>query len=331
MLKTLTRLALAAAVAATAGHATAQGRITIGTNPQGSLYYTIGGGMAAALQEALQRQVTVQPFTGSSVYIPLIAAGEVTVGLNSSIDVGAWYRGDYDAEPITSLRALARLWPLRQAFAVRADSGVTEVADLEGMRVVTDYSSLAAIGAVNVATLRAGGLSEDDVEGVSVSGLQTGIDGLIEGDLDATGVAVGIPLTQQAHAAIPGGIRYASITGENATDEFIGNVFPGVYLMTVEPSERMPEITEPVVVTAYDVYLTTSADLPAEEARAIVEALHGVLPQLKEDYPALGAASQEMLAAPSNTVPYHPAAKAFYEEQGIWSEENEARDASLTQ
>ena len=56
MFKTLRALALAsAATAVMAAGATAQSRITIGTNPQGSLYYTVGGGIAAALQEALGR------------------------------------------------------------------------------------------------------------------------------------------------------------------------------------------------------------------------------------------------------------------------------------
>ncbi len=58
---------LSASAIAIATPALAQGRITIGTNPQGTLYYTIGGGIAAALQNALGRAVTVQPHTGSSV------------------------------------------------------------------------------------------------------------------------------------------------------------------------------------------------------------------------------------------------------------------------
>ena len=78
--------------------ANAQGRITLGTNPQGSIYYTVGGGMAAALQEALERQVTVQPYTGSSVYLPLVADGELTLGINSSLDTGGVYRGDYGSQ-----------------------------------------------------------------------------------------------------------------------------------------------------------------------------------------------------------------------------------------
>lgn len=325
-------LVAACAVAATIGVAApaqAQGRITLGTNPQGTLYYTIGGGIAASLQESLERQVTVQPFTGSSVYIPLINAGEVTLGLNSSIDAGAWYRGEYGNDPYQDIRVLARLWPLRQALVVRADSGMTEVADLAGKKVITELSAQAATGRVNTAILQAGGLSVDQVEGVTVAGLSQGMEALTEGAVDATGVAVGIPLTQQAHATIPGGIRYLSITGERATSEAINNLFNGVYLMEVAPNPRMPEITEPVTVSAYDVYLTTSADLSDEDATAILTALYDGLPGLKADYPPLAAASQERMAAPTNTVPYHPAAIAFFTEKGIWSEENVARDAAL--
>ncbi len=307
----------------------AQGRITIGTNPQGTLYYTIGGGMAAALQETLGRRVTVQPFTGSSVYIPLIDSAEVTLGLNSSIDVGAWYRGEYGNDPYTGMRVLARLWPLRQALTVRADSGMTEVSDLEGKRVVTEFSAMAATGRVNTAILQAGGLAPDAVESVTVAGLSQGIDALVEGSVDATGVAVGIPLTQQAHATIPGGIRYLSITGEDATDEKMNDIFNGVYLLEVAPNPRMPEITETVRVSAYDVYLTTSDKLSDEDATAILTALYEALPGLKEDYPPLAAAARERLSAPTNTVPYHPAAVAFFKEKGLWSGENEARDAGL--
>lgn len=330
MIARLLAVGLAASMAVgIASDAAAQGRITIGTNPQGTLYYAVGTGIAAALQDRLGRQATVQPFTGSSVYIPLIAEDEVTLGLNSSIDVGAWYRGEYDNPPYTQMRVLARLWPLRQAFAVRADSGMTDVSDLVGRRVVTHVAGQAATGRVNVAMLEAGGVSLDQVEEVTISGMPTGIEGLTEGTLDATGIAVGIPLTQQAHASIPGGIRYLSITGDSATDAAIGAIFNGVYLLEVQPSPRLPEVTDPVTVAAYDVFLTASANLPDAEVRAIVEALHEALPQLLQDYPAMAGANPARMADPSNTVPYHPAAVEFYQSIGLWTDENAARDAGL--
>ncbi len=334
MFKSLIRVAAAAATVATfslAGSAQAQGRITIGTNPQGTLYYTIGSGIAAALQESMQRQVTVQPFTGSSAYIPLISAGEVTVGLNSAIDVGGWYTGDTSGEALKDLRVLARLWPLRQAYITRANDGLTEIKDLEGKRVVADMTSLVAVSAVNKATLQAGGLSLDSMDLVEVSGLQAGIDALVEGSVDATAAAIGIPLTQQANATIPGGIRYLSMTGENATEDFFNETLPGVYPLEVGPTPAMPEITEPVIVSAYDIFLTVSNEMSDEEATAILTALYDAFPQLREDYPPLRGGAQDKLASPTNTVPFHPASIAFFQDKGLWTADNDAREATFAE
>lgn len=323
-------IAAAAVVAGLgAGAASAQGRITVGTNPQGSLYYTVGGGMAAALQEALQRQVTVQPYAGSTAYLPLIAAGEVTVGLNSSIDTGNVANGEFGSDAQPDLRMLARLWGLRVGIVTRANDDIVDVTDLAGKRVVTDFAALRSVGLVNQAIIQAGGLSLDDVEPVTVAGLAQGMEGLTEGNLDGTGIAIGIPLTQQANASIPGGIRYVTITGENATDEYINSLVPGTYLVTVEPSDRLPEVTEPVVTAGYDVFLTTSASLPDGEAKAILGALYEAFPQLEEDYPAIRSGDRDDFARPSNTVPYHPAAIEFFKEKGLWTDANDAREASV--
>ncbi|WP_172298483.1 TAXI family TRAP transporter solute-binding subunit [Pseudoruegeria sp. HB172150] len=328
----LAALAAAALLSVTAATgASAQGRVTIATNPQGSLYYSVGGGMAAALQEALQRQVTVQPYAGSTVYLPLVAAGEATVGINSSLDTGAIYRGDYGTDPQTDLRMLARLWPLRVSMVTRANDDLHEVSDLAGKRVVTDFSALKSVGLVNQAILKAGGIELDQVDNVTVSGLGPGMEGLTEGNLDATGIAIGIPLTQQAHATIPGGIRYLSITGDSATTEYIDGVYPGTYLVTVNPAPNLPEVTEPFTTVAYDVFLTTSAKLSDEEATSILEALYEAFPALQEDYPPIRGGDREAFANPSNTVPFHPAAVAFYKDKGMWSEDNDMHDASLSE
>jgi hypothetical protein len=47
-------LALSVIVCLGANTALAADRYTIGTNPQGTIYYTIGGAMAAALQDKLE-------------------------------------------------------------------------------------------------------------------------------------------------------------------------------------------------------------------------------------------------------------------------------------
>jgi len=101
-------------------------RVTIGTNPAGSIYFTLGGGLAKVLTEKMGVQAIVQPFAGSSVYLPLVDNGEVTAGLSSTLDSGAAYRGDleYKGRATKKLRSLWR-WhhgrrPSRRSDASRS-------------------------------------------------------------------------------------------------------------------------------------------------------------------------------------------------------------------
>lgn len=323
-----TGVVLAGMMSLAASTTLAADRFTLGTNPQGTVYYTIGGGIAAALQDKLGKQVTVQPYSGSSVYLPLISAGEVSMGLNSSLDLGEARAGEF-GQPMTNLRVLARIWPLTVALVARNDLGVTKVSELGGKRVVTDLKALKAMSSLSKTILQLSGLKVEDVNAVSVAGLGPGMEQLTENGLDATLIAVGIPLTQQAHASIPGGIRYLSIDGEGATTEKADEMFQGTYLTEIKPNPRLPEVTEPVTVAAFDVFLTVSADMSDEDATAILTALYDGLPQLKKDYPPLGGAAQEKLSAPSNTVPYHPAAIEFFKSKNLWSDENASRDQAM--
>src|SRR5690554_5629480 len=105
-------------------------RITIGTNPAGSIYYSLGGGLAKVLTEKMGVQAIVQPMAGSSVALPLVNNGELTTSLASTLDSGAAYRGenDYQGKAMKNLRSLVRIFSLPYTFTVRADSGIKTIA-----------------------------------------------------------------------------------------------------------------------------------------------------------------------------------------------------------
>lgn len=317
-----------ALVAAAAGPAAAQGRMIFATQDPGTLYHTLGSGLAALLSEKLGRQVTVQPYGGSSIYLPLLDSGEATLGFSSALDAGAAWRGE-DREPLRNLRAVARILGLRTALMVRADSGIRHVSDLAGKRVTVDLKGQRAMGQVIRAILATGGLDENKVEAVTVGNVKLGTQALIEGNVDAAFVAVGIPLVKQAHAAIPGGVRYADMSGERATAEFLSQFADGLYPAVVEPAPNLPEVTEPVTVAAFDVFLLTGAGTPDGDVRAVLGVLWDEFERLQQDYPQLRASSRDRFAAPTNTVPYHPAAVAFFREKGLWTEANEARERAF--
>jgi TRAP transporter TAXI family solute receptor len=306
-------------------------RITIGTNPAGSIYYSLGGGLAKVLTEQMGVQAIVQPLAGSSVSLPLINNGELTAGLTSTLDSGAAYRGenDYKGKAMKNLRSLVRIFSLPYTFTVRADSGIKTMADLKGKRVVMEFKALLGLKPMNEALVMAGGLKLSDVIPVSVGGLKQGLDAVADKSADASAVAAGIPMVQEMHASVPGGVRYLDVTGPKATDEFMAETLPGTSLMKLSPNARMPEVTEPVTIGTYDVFLVVGKDLSDSDATKMTSILIDSWPALQKDYPALRGAKLEELSRATNVVPFHPGAVAAFKSKNMWSDKNAAADKKL--
>lgn len=322
-------LAAGAALLAAANGALAQsGRISIATNPAGTLYYQLGGGFAKLLNEKLGVQAIVQPYAGTSAYLPLVESGEVTMALSSTLDAGSAYRGEQGRNSMLKLRSLARIFPLRYALLVRKDSPIRSVADLRGKRVVLSFKANIGLDPINTTVLASAGLKESDVVPANVAGIPQGVRGVVEGNIDGTWVAVGIPVVKEAHASV--GIRYVDLGGPNFTEAFLSSRVPGLFPLTVGPSPALPEVTEPVQVIGYDVFMMVSANMPAAEAKRILAALDEGFPGLQQDYPALRAGDPKRIASATNTVPFHPAAVEYYKAKGLWTPRNDAQEKKIT-
>src|SRR5258705_5443752 len=66
--------------------------ITLATNPPGTVYYTFGSGLAKVISGG-PFQVSIQPYAGSSTFLPLLNTGEVELGIVNAVDMGLSYRG----------------------------------------------------------------------------------------------------------------------------------------------------------------------------------------------------------------------------------------------
>jgi len=304
-------------------------RVTIGTNPAGSIYFTLGGGLAKVLTEKMGGQAIVQPYAGSSVYLPLVDNGEVTAGLSSTLDSGAAYRGEDNRKPMKNLRSLARIFSLPYTFLVRADSGLKTIADLKGKKVVMEFKALLGLKPMNRALILAGGLKESDITPVAVAGLKQGLDAVADKTADASAVAAGIAMVQEVNASIPGGIRYLNVTGPNATDEFMAATLPGSSLMKLNPNPRMPEVKEPTTIGTYDVFLLVGAGMSDADAAKMTNVVIDNWAALQKDYPALRAAKLEDLSRASNVVPFHAGAIAAYKAKNMWTGKNEAIEKKI--
>src|SRR5688500_3892361 len=65
----------------------------IGTNPAGSLFYAVASGLAKVISGAGPMQAVVQPYTGSSTFLPMLDNGELDFGIINAVDMGMAYLG----------------------------------------------------------------------------------------------------------------------------------------------------------------------------------------------------------------------------------------------
>lgn len=292
-------------------------RLTIGTNPSGSTFYLLGSGIAKLYQTELDIRSTAQPNGGSSVYLPMISSGDMTLGIAGSVDSGMAYQGagTFPIE-MTNLRVLARIWQLPYAFVTTGESGITRMEDLKGKRVMANMPTNVALTAINKAMLNSAGMTEDDVDFVRSGGLINGIEAVLQGRADAAPVATTMPILMESHSSAPGGLRIIA-NGELASPEFYGNIVPGVTTMVAKSNNRHPYIIGDTEIASYDTYLVASSDLSDEDAFVLTEALYKNWPQMQQDYAPLRSVPQAGLYIENATLPYHSGAVRFYTEAGF--------------
>jgi TRAP transporter TAXI family solute receptor len=323
----LTRSLAAACAAAIGGRAFGQvSRITIGANPAGTNFNLVAGGFAKTLQESLGLPSIVRPYSGSSVYIPMLQRGEITLGINSSIDSYLSYTGQAPyVAAMTNLRGIVSVYPLGYMYWVRANSGLRRVEDLEGKRVVLDYRSLVPLGRLNRAILATGGLGESDVVAVTAAGLPEGARIVAEGRADAVAMGYRLPLVAQMDAALSGGLRFLAMGSDESK---VAELMPGAGVITVSPGAQVVGIDTPTRLAVYDTYLNTGIHLTIADVHRIIAALYAAWENLRRDYSVLATIDRGSLAPADPPHPYHEGAVQYFREAGLWTaahEENQAR------
>lgn len=305
----------------------APGLITIGSNPAGTHVYAVAAGLAKTMQEKGGLRATIRPFSGSSVYLPLLQRGELALGLNISIDAYLAYAGlpPYDSR-MGNLRLLGMMFPLPIMYMVRADSDIQKVEDLRGRNVVVTFRANAALEQLHTGILATGGLTPDDVNSVVVAGLPEAMRMLTEGRADAVPTGLNTALALQVNSSVPSGIRYITMGADEAR---LAEIMPGSEPVTIMPRAGLAGIERPTRVAGIVDYLNTSVALPEDLAYTIIKTIHDSWPELRRDYTQMADTPLEAIA-PANIVhPYHDGAVRFYKEAGLWTEQHQRNQDRL--
>ncbi len=301
--------------------------LTIASNPAGTHSYTVAGGLARVLQEEQGVRATIRPFSGSSVYQPMLHRGEIALGLNTGIDSYVAYRGLPPYEnAMPNLRLLGMMFPLRIMYMVRADSGLRSIEDLRGRRVVVTFRANAALEQLHRGILATGGLTVDDVESMTVAGLPEAMRMLAEGRADAVPTGMNTALSMQVDSTLPGGVRYLTMGQDEAR---LPETMPGVRIVTALPDETTSGVEGPTRVSWVPDYLNTGIHMSDDDAYRIIRTIHENWEELRSAYVQMRTTPAEAVAPADNLHPYHPGAVRYFREAGLWTEAHEANQARV--
>lgn len=317
-MKSFAAAAVIAAAIAVAAPSNAQ-VVGLGTNPQGTLYYSMGVAVAKVVTEKSGIQMRVQPIGGTSQLMPQIERGEIEFGIFSAIDMTDGYegKGSYPGKPVQGLRAVAVLGPLYFTFFVKNDNPAKTVAETKGQKLPTEFPAGLVVYRAIKGLIAAEGYTINDYIPQPVANLAQAATAFKEGRVDLGALPVGAGTNRELDAETRGGIRHVPVTNTPAALARMQKEVEVAYFSTISPSPAYVGIRAPTTVMTFDIYLATYKDAKPE----LVEKIAAVLRDNKADLVAAFAGFRSFdpnQMAKDFPVPYHPAAIAYYTGKGSW-------------
>ena len=312
-------IAVAFGVAAPVGQASAQQPVTFATAAPGSIYNSAGSAIAKLVSSETDLKTTVQAFGGSSQYQAPVNAGELEFGLANVFEVSLAIPGKqiFEGKPHPNLRAVAVLFPLRNALFVRKDSPINSVAELKGKRGPTGFTSQKILVPVVNSVLGTAGLTLDDVQGVNVANIVANADAFAAGRTDFFAFALGAGKVKEVDAAV-GGVKVVPIPNTPEALAGLRKHIPVAYLRAEKPSPAATGVIEPTYQVAYDAVLFASTKTPDDVVRKVVEAMHKNGKELRAATGPLRLYDEKRMSADIPGVQFHPAAVEYYKKNGLW-------------
>jgi TRAP transporter TAXI family solute receptor len=307
--------------------------VTVAANPPGTVFYALASGIAKVVSESASFQMVVQPYSGTSTFLPLLNTGEIDFGINNAVDMGLTYRGPNfkigGRNPFLhapNTRLAMRGAPLLISMLVKKDSPFKSVHDVKGKRVTGEYPAQLAVWYNMYGALAAGGLSWSDVKVIPVPAVNDGVDALVQGRAEVTIMAVNAAKVREADAAV--GVRHLSTDCSSEGDARLQKAVPGYYARLMKAGSAAAMVEDTCVI-AYDIYLTTHKAAQDRVVSSALKAIWGNVEKLPPIHPTFKEWTRERAVDPDVVMPYHPAAVQFYKEQKLWSAKTDEAQKKL--
>jgi TRAP transporter TAXI family solute receptor len=297
--------------------------VTLASNPPGTVFYALASGLSKVANEGAPLQMVVQPYSGTSTFLPLLDAGEIDFGINNAVDMALSYQGPERLkiggrnpfQHTPNVRLVMRGAILMTAFLARRDSPMKTVQDVRGKRVTGEYPAQLANWYNVYGFLAGAGMKFEDVKIVPVPGANEGVDALIQGRADVALHAVDSAKVKEADAAI--GVRHLSLDCSPQGETRLRTAVPGYYPHWLKRGQAAA-IAEDTCVNAYDIYLTTHKAMNERVVATILKNIWDNTDKLLPLHPSFKDWTRQRAVDSEVTLPYHPAALQFFKERGVW-------------
>jgi uncharacterized protein len=289
------------------------GRLSIATGNTTGVYYILGGGIAQVLTDNVEGvEATAEATNASAENIRLVCAGESDIGFTLADTATDAVKGEagFDGEP-QSVEALARIYSNYTQVFVRADAGISSVADLKGKSVSTG-SPNSGTEVIALRLLEVNDLAPDDVQQLRL-GLPESVQGMKDGSIDALIWSGGLPT---------GGITdLVTSMGDDVTMLPLDAELPKMqdaygeaYGEASIPADTYG-LPEDVATIAVPNLLVVSDAMPDDVAEDVTRAIFENLDDLAAVHPEAKNISVET-ATETGEVPLHPGAQAYFDSVG---------------
>ena len=298
--------------------------LTIGSNPPGTVFYALASGLAKYAGDGAPFQLVVQPYSGTSTFLPLLNTGEIDFGINNAVDMALSYQGPERLkvggrnpfQHTPNVRLVMRGSVLMTALLVRKDSPIKTIHDIRGKRLTGEYPAQLANWYNLFGFLSGAGMKWEDVKIVPVPGANEGVDALVQGRADVGLHAIDSAKVKEADAAI--GVRHLSLDCSAQGEKRLRAAVPGYYPVWLKRGQATA-IVEDTCVNAYDIYLTSHKGAVDRVINTVLKNIWDNVDKLLPLHPNFKDWTRQRAVDTDATIPYHPAAIQFYKEHGVWS------------
>ncbi|HEY0636561.1 MAG TPA: TAXI family TRAP transporter solute-binding subunit [Pseudonocardiaceae bacterium] len=286
------------------------GRLTIATGNSTGVYYVIGGGLAELISNNTPLRATAAE-TGASVQnIEQLVSGAYDIAFSLADTASDAVEGTGSFTAKQPVQALTRLYSNYTQVVVRADSGITSVADMKG-RTISTGSPKSGTEVIANRLLTAAGLADTDVSAQRLD-LDKTVSGMKDGSIDGLFWSGGLPTPAltDLFTSLGDQVRFVDITPLLPAMQEISPVYEqaAIPAATYSTPADVPTIVVPN-------YLLVKEDFAEGNACAITKLIFDKRPDLEKVHPAVKQILPEQ-AAETGNVPLHPGSRKALDELG---------------